>query len=215
MKNNSYPFKNPPLPYPYNALEPFIDAKTMELHHDRHLQTYVDNLNKILSDYPKYQTWTLQELIINSKELPKEIRIPVLNNAGGVFNHVFYFNQLSNQSTRDEDKKPAGKLAERINTDFGSFDKFKEEFKKCGMSVFGSGYCWLTMDKSGRLNLTSTHNQDTTLMMGLQPILGIDVWEHAYYLKHYNKRNDYIDDLFNVINWEEADKRYMNGLNIS
>ena len=166
-----YPFTNPPLPYAYQALEPYIDEKTMKLHHDRHLQTYVDNLNKALADYSRFHNWTLEQLIYNIASLPEEIQTAVRNNGGGVYNHLLYFTGL--------------------------------------LSVFGSGYAWLVVAADGSLMITTTKNQDTPLPLGLCPVFNLDVWEHAYYLKHYNLRADYIDDLFHVINWEQAGQRYM------
>lgn len=204
--NQHYPFVNPPLPYAYDALEPFIDKKTMELHHDRHLQTYVDNLNNILKDYPEYQNLSLIELIMYADSLPDAVRIPVLRNAGGVYNHVFFFSILTNPGIPE----PPQSLLEFINSSFGSFDSFKQDFTKAALSVFGSGYAWLVLDALNRLKIITTANQDTPLPMNLCPILAIDVWEHAYYLKHYNKRADYIDDWFQVINWEQVNQNLMN-----
>ncbi len=202
--NEHYKFQNVPLPYKYNGLEPYIDAKTVMLHHDRHLQSYVDNLNKILKDYKALQNLSLEQLIIYSNKLPREIRTEVKNNAGGIYNHIFYFNGMCNA----ELKAPKGKLADKINEQFGCFDNFKNEFKKYALSVFGSGYAWLVSDMRGNIKIVTTANQDTPIAYNLIPILCIDVWEHAYYLKHYNKRNDYIEDWFNVVNWNRAEKIY-------
>lgn len=196
-----YPFINPPLPYEYDALEPYIDQLTMELHHDRHLQTYVNNLNRILEDYPEYQQLSLDELIIFSESLPDSIRQSAMNNAGGVFNHIFYFSNLQNSST-DEPPEP---LLQYINETFGSFDNFKKEFTAAALSVFGSGYAWLVVDALGHLKIITTTNQNTPLSLNLCPILNIDVWEHAYYLKHYNERINYINDWFHVINWTQVE----------
>jgi len=198
--NERYPFVNPPLPYAYDALEPFIDTKTMHLHHDRHLQTYVDNLNNTLKDYPELQTWSLEELISDPDGLPAAIRQSVRNNGGGVYNHIFYFNGMSNSETRAY----AGALYGAIMDEFGSFDRFYDRFKNSALSVFGSGYAWLAADQDGKLSIVTSANQDTPLAQNLYPILGIDVWEHAYYLKHYNQRADYIDDWFHVVDWERA-----------
>lgn len=203
--NQHYPFVNPPLPYDYNALEPFIDTKTMELHHDRHLQTYVDNLNNILKDYPEYQNLSLQELIIYSDSLPDLIRKPIINNAGGVYNHIFYFSNLRNPSTFT----PPQPLSQLINSNFGNFNKFKQAFTEAALSVFGSGYAWLVLDAFGNLTIITTTNQDTPIALNVCPILNIDVWEHAYYLKHYNKRIDYINDWFKVINWQQIEQNLM------
>jgi len=202
--NEHYPFVNPPLPYPYNALEPFIDEKTMQLHHDRHLQTYVDNLNNAIAKYPEYQNWSLEQLIYFQSELPKEIQETVKNNAGGVYNHIFYFNGMTNSETRAN----AGKLYSAIVETFGSPSQFFEQFKKQALSVFGSGYAWLVIGEDEKLKIITSANQDTPITRNMFPLLAIDVWEHAYYLKHYNVRADYIDDWFNVINWEYADRLY-------
>ncbi len=195
--NEHYPFVNPPLPYAYNALEPYIDEKTMHLHHDRHLQTYVDNLNKALSDYPELQSLALTQLLENDR-LPEAVK----NNAGGVFNHLFYFDGMSNSRRRSE----AGELYSVIINNFESLDSFYNTFKNRALSVFGSGYAWLVLDKKGGLKIISTANQDTPLAQNLCPIAVVDVWEHAYYLKHYNERAAYFDDWFNVVDWDHANR---------
>ncbi len=206
--NAHYPFVNPPLPYAYDALEPFIDTKTMHLHHDRHLQTYVDNLNKALKDHPDLHGWSLEELIGRAGELPEDIRTTVWNNAGGVYNHILYFDGMSNSETRCY----AGSLYTAIMEEFGSFDAFYDQFKSKALSVFGSGYAWLVMDQDGRLRIISTANQDTPISLNMSPVLLIDVWEHAYYLKHYNERAAYIDDWFHVVDWEHAAALYENAM---
>lgn len=203
MENNHYPFVNLPLPYDYDALEPFIDTQTMHLHHDRHLQTYIDNLNKTLADYPNLQNLTLEELIQNADKLPCSIQKTIRNNAGGVYNHRFYFNMLTNPSS----EFPEGKLRKAIYEAFENYPRFKDLFKQAALSVFGSGYAWLISDK-GKVRIITTANQNTPIEYGLTPILAIDVWEHAYYLKHYNKRADYIDNWFQIINWEKAEHNY-------
>lgn len=202
--NEHYKFINIPLPYAYNAMEPYIDEKTMMLHHDRHLQTYIDNLNNILSEYPQFQNWTLEQLIMNVPSLPNEIQAPIKNNAGGVFNHQFYFSNLANPAL----SHPGGMLGEAIENQFGSYQAFQNQFKAAALSVFGSGYAWLVVDATGQLRIITTQNQDTPLPLGMCPVLNIDVWEHAYYLKHYNKRADYIDDWFHVVNWNNANRNY-------
>lgn len=194
MERQHYPFKIVPLPYGYDALEPFIDTLTMELHHDRHLQTYVDNLNKALADYPMYHGWMLEQLICYQSRLSCNIRTAVAHNAGGVYNHNFYFEAMSNPKERPQ----ADDLKQLLTKEFGSMENFKKEFKNQALSVFGSGYCWLVSDKYGRVLIMNTANQDTPLTLGMNPVTVIDVWEHAYYLKHYNKRGDYIDDWFHV-----------------
>lgn len=204
-----YMFFNNPLPYAYNAMEPYIDEKTMKLHHDRHLQTYIDNLNKTLSEYPQFQDWTLEQLIMNVPSLPDEIQTSVKNNGGGVFNHQFYFSNLANSAA----SHPIGMLSESIKNEFGSYESFQNKFKTAALSVFGSGYAWLVVNAAGQLSIITTQNQDTPLPLGMCPVLNIDVWEHAYYLKHYNKRADYIDDWFHVVNWNNANRNYMRCFN--
>ena len=201
-----YPFTNPPLPYAYQALEPYIDETTMKLHHDRHLQTYVDNLNRALADDSRFHSWTLEQLLYNIASLPEAIQTAVRNNGGGVYNHLLYFAGLAPASGT---QRPSGALSDAIRSDFGSPDAFFKKLKEAALSVFGSGYAWLVVAADGSLMITTTGNQDTPLPLGLCPVLNIDVWEHAYYLKHYNVRADYIEDLFRVINWEQAGRRYL------
>lgn len=204
-ENEHYPFVNTPLPYAYDALEPYIDTKTMELHHDRHLAAYIDNLNKELETRPRLQKLNLVQLINISKRLNPAVGVPISRNAGGVYNHRFYFDGL----TPDSPKYPKGELLSKINSCFGDFEKFKSKFTAAALSVFGSGYAWLVCTARGDLGIVTTPNQKTPLHGGYCPILNIDVWEHAYYLKHYNKRVDYISDWFNVVNWDCANERYI------
>lgn len=208
--NNFYKFVNLPLPYAFDAMEPFIDKKTMEIHHDKHLQGYVDNLNKALERYPELQRLPLEALVTPPDTLPIANKNAIKNNAGGVYNHRFYFNSLIPAANA---KAPSGMLLEDINKTYGSFAAFKADFKAAALSVFGSGYAWLVVDNKGDLNIITTANQDTPLSLNLCPILNIDVWEHAYYLKHYNMRANYIDDWFNVVNWDKANKRFMDCFN--
>lgn len=203
MENCSYPFVNTPLPYDYDALEPYIDEKTMHLHHDRHLETYIKNLNEVLEKYPNLQKQTLEQLIRNSSGLPCQIKNTVKNNAGGVFNHRFYFNGMSPDCKKD----PDGKLMNAVSKYFGSPDGFKKEFKKAALSVFGSGYAWLVCER-GKLRIVTMPNQNSPAEKRLSPILCLDVWEHAYYLKHYNLRADYVDDWFEIVNWSRAEELY-------
>jgi len=209
--NKHYKFINTPLPYAYDAMEPYIDEKTMRLHHDRHLQTYIDNLNNTLGKYPQFQDWTLEQLIINVPCLPKDIQTSIKNNSGGVFNHQFYFSNLANPTS----PCPFGMLNEAIKKNFGSYKSFQNQFKAAALSVFGSGYAWLVVNTAGQLCIITTQNQDTPLELGLFPVLNIDVWEHAYYLKHYNLRADYIDAWFHVVNWNHANLNYMRCLNMN
>lgn len=207
MDHNHYPFVNLPLPYEYDALEPFIDGKTMRLHHDRHLQAYINNLNDALKENPLLQKLSLKQLICSSSRLPWELQATIRNNAGGVFNHRFFFDGLTNPA----DRTPSGNLAQAIVCQFGSFNNFRAAFQKAALSVFGSGYAWLVIDQ-GALRIITTANQNTPIELNLCPVLTIDVWEHAYYLKHYNVRADYIDDWFHIINWEQAEKNYLAGM---
>ncbi len=204
-----YLFENTPLPYSYNALEPYIDAQTMMLHHDRHLQTYIDNLNTALTDHPRLQCLTLEQLICIAGRLPEAIGTPVARNAGGVYNHRFYFDGMSPCF----DQFPAGALGDAIDLTYGGFDTFVDQFKTAALSVFGSGYAWLVADRCGRLKIVTTGNQDTPLTLRLYPVMTIDVWEHAYYLKHYNKRAEYIGDWFHTVNWQIADQKYTDCVN--
>lgn len=202
MSNQKFQLK--PLPYAYSALEPYIDTMTMEIHHGRHVKTYVDNLNGLLESHPEFQSWSLEQIVTNLDKLPESIRTGVRNNAGGVLNHDLFFAHL----TPNAGKTPVGKLAEAITETFGSFDEFKVQFKKAALGRFGSGWAWLALTNDKKLVITSTPNQDNVLAEGLQPIILIDVWEHAYYLKYQNKRADYVDQYFNVIDWEKANQVY-------
>ncbi|MBS6705011.1 MAG: superoxide dismutase [Lachnospiraceae bacterium] len=198
FSKETYPFRLPELPYAYHALEPFIDQRTMYFHHDKHLKTYIDNLNKALKAYPEYQTWTLEELLTRLPELPEELRTPVRNNGGGVYNHEMYFHLMA----------PAGQpFSTEVAEAFGGEDNWKRQMKAAALGQFGSGFAWLVRDTTGALKIIALPNQDNPLTIGLQPILPLDVWEHAYYLKHQNLRSDYIDDWFHVINWNAVEQR--------
>lgn len=202
--NNFYPFVNTPLPYAYNALEPYIDEKTMRLHHDRHLQTYIDNLNKLLEENPALQQFSLEKLLTHWCRLPQHLQVPVRNNAGGVFNHRFYFNSMKEPGAPCE----APRLFDEMSLQFKSPEDFKSQFKEAALSVFGSGYAWL-VSHGGRLKIITTANQNTPPLNSMTLLLNIDVWEHAYYLKHYNMRAAYIDDWFHLINWEAVEGRFL------
>lgn len=207
--NNYYPFVNMSLPYAYDALEPYIDEKTMHLHHDRHLQTYIDNLNKLLEENPALQQFSLEELLVRWCRLPQQLQIPVRNNAGGVFNHRFYFDSMKEPAASCQ----APRLFHEMSLRFKSPEDFKSQFKEAALSVFGSGYAWL-VSHGGRLKIITTANQNTPPLNSMTPLLTIDVWEHAYYLKHYNARAAYIDDWFRVINWEAAEGRFLVSLGL-
>lgn len=198
------PFEVPPLPYDYNALEPYIDEATMHYHHDNHHQTYVTNLNNALANYPDLQGKTIEELLSNLDAIPEAIRTAVRNNGGGHWNHTFFWEIMGPNAGGT----PEGELAAAIDAAFGSFDAFKEKFKAAALGRFGSGWAWLIAGKDGSLSIMSTPNQDNPLMEGKTAILGIDVWEHAYYLKYQYKRAAYVDAWWNVVNWAKVAEHY-------
>lgn len=202
-----YPFELLPLPYLYDALEPYIDTETMFYHHSKHLKTYTENLNQLLKPYPQFHDWTLERLLLDNKNLPEEIRQGVWNNAGGVWNHQFYFAGMTPRPTVLQ-----GKLQDAMMLDFKTYADFYETFFEMALKLFGSGYLWLTADERGKLVILPLPNQDTPLPKGLTPVLAIDLWEHSYYLKHKNMRADYIKAWFEIVNWEEAERRYHNAL---
>ena len=197
-------FKLMELPYAYDALEPYIDARTMEIHHTKHHQGYTNNLNAALENYPDLQSKSARELLENLNTLPDAIRTAVRNNGGGYKNHNIFWKVMSPGGGG----QPTGKLAEAVNAKFGGFDSFKEQFSKAAATRFGSGWAWLCKDQSGTLLVTSTANQDSPFTDGLTPILGLDVWEHAYYLNYQNRRGDYISAWWNVVNWDEVARRF-------
>ncbi len=194
----------PALPYAYDALEPYIDAKTMELHHSKHHQTYVDKLNAALEKHPEIGDKTVSELITNLDALPEDIRGAVRNHGGGHFNHSFFWPLLK----LSDHALPSGALADAITEQFGSFENFQEKFNETATSVFGSGWAWLSADEHGGLLCHGLPNQDNPLMQGRQPILGLDVWEHAYYLKYQNRRPEYVSAFWNLLNWEQAELNF-------
>lgn len=192
----------PVLPYAYTALEPHIDARTMEIHHTKHHQAYIDKLNAALSKYPELADKPVEELLKDLNAIPEDIRTAVRNHGGGHYNHSMFWKIMAPNAGG----QPSGKLAEMITAKFGSFDKFKEEFNTAAANRFGSGWAWLSIDKTGALTITSSANQDSPLSDGLKPILGLDVWEHAYYLNYQNRRPDYMNAWWNVVNWTEVEK---------
>src|SRR5438034_1152662 len=196
-------YELPPLPYPKDALEPFIDAQTMEIHHGKHHAAYVTNVNKAIAGKPDLEKKTVEQLISNLDALPTDIRTAVRNNGGGHANHSMFWKLMAKGRSA-----PGGKLAEEISSTFGSLDAFKDKFEAAGMGRFGSGWAWLIANKSGKLEVVSTANQDNPLMEGNKPLLGCDVWEHAYYLKYQNRRADYLKAWWNVVNWTEVASRY-------
>ncbi len=202
------PFTLPSLPYPLDALEPHIDKLTMEIHHGKHHNAYVTNLNKALESAPNLANKTIEELLANNCAIvPENIRTAVRNNGGGHINHSMFWQIMGPKAGG----QPTGKLAEAIKSVFGGFDQFKEKFTAAGISRFGSGWAWLLKDKAGKLEITSTANQDSPVMEGKFPVLGLDVWEHAYYLKYQNRRPEYVAAWWNVVNWNEVEKRFASG----
>lgn len=237
MKAETYPFVARPLPYEYYALAPVLSMETLTYHHDKHYKTYVDNLNAALSDYPELQKMSLKELLIHLEELPAGVRTAVRNNGGGVYNHELYFDSMraindsdtgrtgSRQNVQGAegnytdapvqegrssfyDTEPAGPLADAINRDFGSYKGWKEKMKAAAVSKFGSGWAWLVTDADGKLSIVQTANQDVPDLAVYTPVLLVDVWEHAYYLQYQNRRADYVEGWFGLINWRKAQKRY-------
>jgi superoxide dismutase, Fe-Mn family len=198
------PAELPPLPYDYAALEPYIDAETMRLHHDNHHATYVTNLNQALQQYPNLQERSLQALLQDLDSIPEAIRTTVRNNGGGHFNHTLFWQSMAPQAGGE----PTGALAEAINQSFGSFDSFKQQFNEAGTKQFGSGWVWLVRNPQGQLQIVTTPNQDSPIMEGSYPILGNDVWEHAYYLRYQNRRAEYLENWWNVVDWTEIDRRF-------
>ncbi|MCS7182982.1 MAG: superoxide dismutase [Thermoanaerobaculum sp.] len=186
----------PPLPYPYDALEPYIDTQTMQIHHTKHHQAYVDNLNKAILG-SSVEGWSLEELIAKLSQVPENIRTTVRNHGGGHLNHSLFWQMMAPQAGGS----PTGELAQAITNAFGSLESFKEKFTAAAMGRFGSGWAWLVVKPSGSLDIYSTANQDSPLSEGDKPILGVDVWEHAYYLKYQNRRNEYLQAWWNVVNW--------------
>lgn len=197
-------YQLPPLPYGFGALEPYIDARTMEIHHDRHHQTYIDNLNAALEQYPQLAATPLPELLQDLEFVPADIRTVIRNHGGGTFNHNFFWQIMSPKGGGE----PQGILADLIQRRFGNFAAFQNQFNTAAKAVFGSGWAWLVVDHQGELQIMHTTNQDTPLMTHAQPVIGLDVWEHAYYLQYQNKRPDYINAWWHVVNWEQALENY-------
>ncbi len=207
-KTASTPYPLPDLPYPYEALEPHIDAETMRIHHDFHHQAYATNLRNAVAKHAELAGKPAVELVKHWEHMPEDIRLAVRNSGGGYVNHNLFWQFLSPKSAGE----PKGDLAAAIDKQFSNFNGFKEQFSKAALGVFGSGWVWLTMDANKQLRLESTPNQDCPLTMGRVPLLGIDVWEHAYYLKYRNRRADYVKAFFNVIHWEFAAQSFETGV---
>ena len=197
-------FTLPPLPFDYNALEPHIDESTMRIHHGKHHQTYVTNLNTALENQPELQKLSVEALLADLNKVPEAIRTAVRNNGGGHHNHTLFWEWMKPGGASE----PEGALAKELDAGFGGLAGFKEQFQKAGLGRFGSGWAWLVRQKSGKLAIVSTPNQDSPLMDGEHPVLGCDVWEHAYYLKYQNRRADYLGAWWNVVNWSVAGDRY-------
>jgi len=197
------PFEVPPLPYAYEALEPHIDSETMHLHHDKHHQAYVNNLNAAIEKHPELSSKSAEELIRDLNAIPDDIRMAVRNNGGGHVNHSMFWTIMGPNGGGE----PTGAVAEAINAAFGSFEEFKTQFNDAGVKRFGSGWVWLVREGTGSLVIVSTANQDNPLSEGKHPVLGNDVWEHAYYLKYQNRRPDYLNAWWNTVNWDEVNKR--------
>src|SRR6266516_527785 len=199
-------FELPPLPYAYDALEPYIDTLTMQVHHDKHHAAYVNNLNAAIKDQP-FASLSVAEVVRRLSEEPEGIRAAVRNHGGCHYTHTLFWQTM----TPGGSKAPSGDLASAIDAKFGSFDAFKTAFNDAGVKRFGSGWAWLILDSSGKLQVTSTANQDSPFMDGNYPVMGNDVWEHAYYLKYQNRRPDYLNAWWNVVNWDEISRRYQQG----
>jgi Fe-Mn family superoxide dismutase len=202
----SGPFKLPPLPYPFDALEPHIDAKTMEIHHDKHHATYVANLNKAVADAPDLGNKSIEDILKDLNAVPEKVRTAVRNQGGGHYNHTLFWQMMK----KGDGGEPSGDVAKAVDKAFGSFSGFKEKFTDAATKVFGSGWAWLVMEGKD-LKIQSTPNQDSPLSQGMTPLLGIDVWEHAYYLKYQNRRPEYIKAWLNVVNWDFVADRYSKG----
>lgn len=198
------PFNLPPLPYPYDALEPVIDAQTMRLHHDKHHAAYVENLNKALAAYPELAKEGLEPLLRELDKVPESIRTAVRNHGGGHWNHTLFWEIMTPGGAQE----PSGKLGEAIRSTFSSFEKFREQFEQAGLKVFGSGWVWLVVNSEKKLEIVTTPNQDTPLSMVAQAVIGNDVWEHAYYLKYQNRRGEYLKAWWKVVNWDVAARNF-------
>lgn len=194
----------PKLKYTYDALEPYIDARTMEIHHTKHHQTYIDNLNKAFEKYPELFNKILDQLIMKLEDVPEDIRLVVNNNGGGHLNHTFFWDILTPNSA----KIPTKSFEAELNKYFTNFDSFKEQFTKAALSRFGSGWAWLVVDTDNQLKVITTANQDSPLKEMMKPVLGVDVWEHAYYLKYQNRRAEYLENFWNIVNWNQVEAHY-------
>ncbi len=200
MELRKMAFELPKLPYEYNALEPYIDEQTMRIHHDKHHQAYLDKTNALIAGKKELENKTIEEILSKLEKIPKEIRTALTNQGGGYYNHCLFFEMMA----PDAGGEPTGELHTAIDKTFGSFEAFKKQFSDAAMNRFGSGWAWLVLDKK-KLLITSTANQDTPISQGQKPILLLDVWEHSYYLRYFNKRADYVQAWWNVVNWKKAE----------
>ncbi len=198
------PFELPPLPYPFEALEPHIDAATMQIHHDKHHAAYVNNVNAALATHPELGKKTVEDLLWGINDVPEDIRTVVRNNGGGHSNHSIFWSIMQSNGGGN----PSGRIADALKTNFGAYDAFKEQLTKAAVGQFGSGWAWLVVDRTGKISIKAYPNQDSPYMEGLTPILGVDGWEHAYYLKYQNKRADYVGAWFNTLNWDAIQARF-------
>lgn len=197
-------FKLPELPYDYTALEPYMDAKTVEVHYSKHHQGYTNKLNAAFKTHPHYYKNSIEEILEQINQIPEEIRLAVRNNGGGFYHHNLWWSQF----TPERNISPSNELTSAINDSFDNFDGFKENLSSAGLGVFGSGWAWLVKDNLGSLSVITTPNQDSPISLGLIPLLTIDVWEHAYYLQYQNRRNEFIENFWNIVNWPEVDRRF-------
>jgi Fe-Mn family superoxide dismutase len=198
------PFELPPLPYPYEALEPHIDAATMQIHHDKHHAAYVTNANNALANHPELGKKTVEDLLWGIGDVPEDIRTAIRNNAGGHSNHSIFWSIMQPNGGGN----PNGRIADALKNNFGGYDAFKEQLTKAAVGQFGSGWAWLVVDRAGKISIKAYPNQDSPYMEGLTPLLGVDVWEHAYYLKYQNRRADYVAAWFNTLNWDAVNARF-------
>jgi len=203
VKTEGGPFTLPALPYAYDALEPYIDGRTMEIHHDKHHAAYVANLNKAVADIPELGNKSVEDLLKDLSAMPEKVRTAVRNNGGGHFNHSLFWQMMK----KNGGGEPSGELAKAIDGKFGSFGAFQEQFTKAALGQFGSGWAWLVLDNN-ELKIEPSANQDSPISEGRRPLLGVDVWEHAYYLKYQNRRPDYVSAWFNTINWDYVSRRF-------
>jgi Fe-Mn family superoxide dismutase len=207
--NNHYPFEPPPLRYSYHALEPYINAQTVTLHYEKHFKSYVDNLNRALEHYPAYQAWPLERLIRQNCRLPFQIQTSVWHNAGGVFNHGMYFNILGKPVSDNNAAWESGSFLHAAAASYGSGKAFFNRLKECAMAQFGSGWAWVVSDRRGKIRIMNTPNQDTPITCGFCPVIALDVWEHAYYLQYQNRREEYVDAFFHVLDPHAVEQNYL------